>query len=729
MASDGWYGAVGYYNYPPPLPPLFNPPPYRFITIVIYRGRGIIDQSTSFEAIIPIFKIIPIALDITGNPYFTGGEDSIGIYFASIDQVNFGKIRTTVLSAISNTPDLLHGYRYIRVFNSLTGDLFESKDVLDTPESGIISLPQVLHPGRPDLSERLIYYYDTTVTGVGRIGIYGINTIIERSIYVDYGVTIIPLPSNYPRGILSATSMSNYPQYSEDGQTVWIANPSIWINNPPHTEYLPAYMINYQQVVDVLTEANNTYFSPDIDHPGAEIYNTAVWPEYPPMFRENPFYYNGNPVSPYHKDYFNGGYYDTIITKHRNPSCGIAAVEPNGPTYTLPTYYSATYIIVGPYEREPGESMELFFYDGDIFDPRTTEFNPTKYFFVQQILSSTQRTYYGYKITLHNAYIFGGMLPYQQGGALLIDGNIVNSFIDSLNNPLPFDSSNTFKQLINVVKDGNGYKNCNFINCGIAVGTPLYNYSYKPLLDHCNFFKGIYITNIDIKLINSIASENTGLFLHKDAVAMEIANCVIDEKLNENKIPAGSILTNVLSRNPKYVNTNIPYNLRIKSIKRGYELNSPALKLANDLSVFGGQRDAGAYDQSDGKDYQYDTVTIIAPWKATIQTNDKSDQNFLADGSTPIFSKTKLYFTITLDWDLHLNDEEINKIYKILYAQSRSIILYPAPIAHPDVFLAGYINRQSDLSNITAITEGIHKNLKLKLFAAAPDTATIRDYL
>ena len=243
--------------------------------------------------------------------------------------------------------------------------------------------------------------------------------------------------------------------------------------------------------------------------------------------------------------------------------------------------------------------------------------------------------------------------------------------------------------------------------------------------NHCDFFRGVYACESSETIKNSILDDLTGQFINSTGGIMTIQDSIVNEQVNSNIIPALAVkIGSVLTRNPFFKSTVQPFNLRLQATTKGDPLDSPAIGLTSTVSAFGGNREAGSYDDFSTLGIAREEVEIFAPWITNVKGERKSKENAVESGDRFTLSLSGQSLIYRFDWKLPVTDTERQIIHRIMSAENNRILFNPNPLAAPGEFIEGSFKPKTDYSNHRSILSNVADKLFLVVSFKAPDSTT-----
>lgn len=690
--------------------------------------------------------------DSDGRPFYSSEFISTftymtGFFYHGLDNFNFYVIRHNTFSS---------GPSGITVGNESTIFMYRIDGaglVVEYPTQDFDGISYVLHPGKSDDSEALMMTsFEPVTPTIGGSPTPGylqrIHFYTPSTMALDFETppVINFIDQAYsPQTIAMEFDISPGKILSEK-QTVTNANRYFRKQSSPafnfdqfgyKSPYSPQYILDdkdsytttwldesggdniftYSQIRDVYEENNNTYFV-NAAIPGFPTYflfDFNIWPIFPPKPIEilSPRTLESFPNVSFSPGFFNGDDWNFINRRYSTRLWNGMIQEPNGPAptdnYVISVGFNfqpdLQYDADSPGNVQNGyQGRNHLFTDGFlrniIYDSIQNDINSKPFCEGCNIQNSLLRSsLLNTNYIAHNSDVslswfqdsFGGI------GQALATKEVSDSIFTDIENPTGDGNTHIFTSTFNkcgVVGNSNGYYEALIISLGLSPNG------------------ATWIDN---------PSPTSGTF--KD--------CVIQPDIITGiPLPSASGYDNLLVANPQFINPFKPYNLRLKSVAKGYALDSPALGYStNIISQFGGPRDAGAYDDRNAPASAYERVLIEAPYEAKISTDAKTKINVIESGRNAIGKVSKTYIPIVFQWKLTMDEKEREKIWRILNADITAIKYYPKPYTNPDLVLTGNVKLKSEISNIKAQIEGF-TSTKLTLSAVfeAP-TDEINQYL
>lgn len=233
----------------------------------------------------------------------------------------------------------------------------------------------------------------------------------------------------------------------------------------------------------------------------------------------------------------------------------------------------------------------------------------------------------------------------------------------------------------------------------------------------------------DAELVHgSCASFFTGYYLTPDASPMTITESVIREAVAQNLIPPGSTTTNVTSGDPQFKSSNNPYDLRLQALAKGDFFDSPALAYTSETSVFGGPREAGAYDDRGQLTIAWDSFEIDFPWLMLTESSRMILQNQRRDGAKPKLAVSENTVRLPLQWSVALSEDDLRNLERLIRATEAMVRIYFRPVAEPTKHLVGYVDQRMRHGGPYGLLSNTSGNVQLDIDCRQPGDS-IYDYL
>lgn len=545
--------------------------------------------------------------------------------------------------------------------------------------------------GGPQIQEELVLH---TVATLGPVDIQGggqpvtiapgfINHSGEAAADLsNFGYVVGGAAPNQP--VIKSTWHQFVPQLFRDGETLWIDAAS-------------KQAFTYSQIVAVIQETNNTYVT-------GTTFNQGIWTLYPPRI-DTSFYGEGGAIlGPGRVGYltiFNGWRWNNIAPDSSGPSALVPAQEPGGPAV------SPTNLFTSNEETYSADEFELapLFVGGDLENLEATIAPP------ENPPATNIFNCMAFDGTVKNCEITGQITEAQHA---LYDVQLDKSFVLSAGQGIKVAAATGSKTEA---------ENSIFIACGDAVT--------DGELQQCVVFKCMraHRGSLNRFIRNSIVSECSGQYISQ--LNQTVENSIIHEALNQNLLIPGSVEVGVVFKgNPFFKSNTQPYDLRVQAVVKGNALDSPALGISSNASAFGGQRDAGAYDEKGELLTQRERFEISAPWAKRDRLERRSKNNVTESGIYTILPTSGTYMSVVFTWELSITDADRQKLNRMIQADDLRIWLYPRPIEDPTLVLAGYIETRADVSNVRGFVDLPGNRVGIRARFQAPDpTQNIEDYL
>lgn len=334
--------------------------------------------------------------------------------------------------------------------------------------------------------------------------------------------------------------------------------------------------------------------------------------------------------------------------------------------------------------------------------------------------------------TQKNAYEAGGAIWNYKNRLKVNDPNYVEAWIPNTeHSPVADGDASTDSQLLKI---GEGYRGTvsryaagiKSLKESIFVGVNIISVGVK--LWHVSAATCGYAVTDDIEVYGCAFAHFSGYYLTPDGSPMTILHSVIREAVSQNLIPPDSTLTNVKSADPLFKSVENPYDLRLKAISKGDFIDSPAIALTPQTSFFGGQREAGAYDDKGSLIITWDSFLIVFPWVMPIDSGRTILENQRRDGVQTRISVSKTSIKLSLQWPYALSKDDLINIERLLNADESIVRIYFSPVSKPDKYLSGYIRQNFKTGGPISLMSLMSDKVQLE-FSTPQPADSIYNYL
>jgi hypothetical protein len=183
-----------------------------------------------------------------------------------------------------------------------------------------------------------------------------------------------------------------------------------------------------------------------------------------------------------------------------------------------------------------------------------------------------------------------------------------------------------------------------------------------------------------------------------------------------------------MSADPLFRSFVNPYDLRLQAVAKDDFFDSPAIGFTPDVSAFGGNREAGAYDEQASVSTAWDEFTIIFPWKVNSGTDRVRLSNKRRDGVKSKLSVALPTVTLQMLWNYALSEPDLRNIETMLEAEESLVRIFFNPVAQPTKYLEGHIDQSAKHGGPYGLLPNVTDQMQLDFDCAQP-SGSIYDYL
>lgn len=241
----------------------------------------------------------------------------------------------------------------------------------------------------------------------------------------------------------------------------------------------------------------------------------------------------------------------------------------------------------------------------------------------------------------------------------------------------------------------------------------IYLVAERAELWHVSATSCAYACTNDEHIFGSCFSYFTGYYLTPDASPVVLDYCFVRESLAQNLIPPGSTVTNTQSTDPLFRSVVNPYDLRLQATSKDDFFDSPALAATPTVSVFGGNREAGAYDERGIVEITWRSFEIVFPWLMPIETDRFRVSNRRRDGVRTKYSTSKASVGLRMQWRVALSETDLRNIERLVNADECMIRVYFNPVSKPTTYLTGYVDQSMRHGGPMALLSNVSENVSL----------------
>lgn len=246
-----------------------------------------------------------------------------------------------------------------------------------------------------------------------------------------------------------------------------------------------------------------------------------------------------------------------------------------------------------------------------------------------------------------------------------------------------------------------------------SVFAGLYLIAENAELWHVSATSCAYACTNDEQIFGSCFSYFTGYYLTPDASPVALDYCFVRESLAQNLIPPGSTVTNTSSTDPLFRSVANPYDLRLQATSKDDFFDSPALAATPTVSLFGGNREAGAYDERGIVEITWRSFEIVFPWLMPIETDRFRVSNRRRDGVRTKYSTGKASVGLRMQWRVALSEADLRNIERLVNADESMIRVYFNPVSKPTTYLTGYVDQSMRHGGPMALLSNVSENVSL----------------
>jgi hypothetical protein len=242
----------------------------------------------------------------------------------------------------------------------------------------------------------------------------------------------------------------------------------------------------------------------------------------------------------------------------------------------------------------------------------------------------------------------------------------------------------------------------------------------KVELWHVSAVSCAYACSNNERIYGSCLAYFTGYYLTPDAAPVRVEYCFIRESLAQNLIPPGSTVTNTQSIDPLFRSVVNPYDLRLQAIAKKDFFDSPALTATPTPSVFGGNREAGAYDERGIIETTWKSFEIVHPWLMPIETDRVRVTNRRRDGVKTKYSTGKTSVQLRLQWRVALSEDDLRNLERVINADESLVRIYFNPVSKPTTFITGYVDQSMKHGGPMALLSNVSEQVSIDVDLQQP---------